>query len=160
MACCRRTLQRRNSSPNVRDFNQNNFIPSAVEVFNPTTQTVEPGEELVFLQTNYNTGASFSTRFDGLGVDIVSSGVYKISFSGIATSSETQTVSLGISLNGSLFPQSEVSQLVLAEGPEIITTSLIFKVISPSADIGVIVTGENGFSIQNAKLDIVRIGNV
>ena len=159
MACCRRTSQRRNSGANVRVFNQNNFIPSAVELFNPTTQTLNAGEELIFLQTNYNTGASFSQRFDGMGVDIVASGVYKISFTGVASSVQTQTISLGLTLNGSLFPQSEVSQLVFTEGPQIVSASIIFKVISPSANIGVVNSGVNSFNIQNAKLDIVRIGN-
>ena len=159
MACCKRISQRRNTSVNVRVFNQNNFIPSAVEILGPTTQTANAGEELLFLQTNYNTGASFSPRLDGMGVDIVASGVYKISFTGVASSTQTQTVSLALALNGSPFPQSEVSQLVFANGPQIVSASTIFKVISPSANIAVVNSGVNSFNIQNAKLDIVRIGN-
>lgn len=159
MACCRRNVQRRNVNPSVRVFNQNNFIPSAVEIINPTTQNVGAGEELQFLQTNYNTGVSFSPRFDGLGVDIVASGVYKISFSGVVSAETNRIVSLAISLNGTIFSQSVVSQYVLADGPQIVTTSLIFKVISPSADIGVINTGLTDFDVLNAKLDIVRVGN-
>ena len=155
----RRCPNRRTNNVQVRNFDQNNFVPSAVEVFNSATQTVEPGEEILFLQTNYNTGISFSPRTDDLGVDIVAAGVYKITFQGVVTTAADGDISLGISLNGVVLPQSEITQYVLSAGPQTVTTTVIFKVISPSADIGVINTGSTSFDVTNAKLDIVRTGN-
>lgn len=150
--------RRRRNNVTVRNFEQNNFIPSAVELFYGATQTVANGEEITFLQTNYNTGVSFSPRLDNLGVDIVANGVYKITFQGTIETETDGVVSLGLSLNGTLLPQSEISQYVTTAGPETVTTTIIFKVVSPSADIGVINTGV-AFNVTNAKLDIVRVGN-
>ena len=158
MACCRRNCQRRNQ-PTVRVFNDNNFIPSSVQVSYPLTQVVEPNTEMLFPQVDYNTGVSFSTRVDNYGVDIVAPGVYKITFTGIITTQQDQTVSVAITLNGEPIPQSEISQLVLSQGPQTVYTTIVFKVISPSANIGVANIGTESFSITNAKLDIVRIGN-
>lgn len=158
MACCRRCSQRRNQ-PTVRVFNDNNFIPSSVQVSYPLTQTVEPNAEMLFPQIDYNTGVSFSPRVDNYGVDIVAPGVYKITFTGIITSQQDQIVSLAITLNGEPIPQSEISQLVLSQGPQTVYSTIVFKVISPSADIGVANIGTTTFSITNAKLDIVRNGN-
>ena len=158
MACCRRCGNRRNQTT-VRVFNENNFIPSSVQVNYELTQTVAPDEEVVFLQTDYNTGVSFSPRIDNLGVDIVAPGVYKITFTGVLTTEADQIVNLAISLNGVPIPQSELSQYVTPVGPQTVMTTIIFKVISPSADIGVINTGSTSFSVTNAKLDIVRTGN-
>ena len=158
MACCRRNCQRRNQ-PTVRVFNDNNFIPSSVQVSYPLTQTVASDAEILFPQRDYNTGVSFSPRVDTLGVDIVAPGVYKITFTGIITVEADQIVSLAITLNGETIPQSEISQLVLAQGPQTVYTTIVFKVISPNADIGVINLGDAEFSITNAKLDIVRNGN-
>ena len=157
MACCCRRNNRRTQTP-VRVFNQNNFIPSAVQVNSQATQTVVGGEEILFPQTDYNTGVSFSPRIDERGILIVASGVYKISFTGNITVSENKTVSLAIALNGTELWASRVNQFVLAEGPSNVTSSTIFKVISPSAEIGVINLGTE-FDVQNAKLDIVRVGN-
>ena len=159
MACCRRCSTRRNTRTKVRVFNQNNFIPSAVQVNYSLTQLFEAGSELEFNETTYNTGVSFSPRQDGFGVDIVSAGVYKITFTGTATASQNLTASIAISINGVAIPQSEVSQLITTEGPEILYTTIVFKVISPSANIDVINTGSTNFSVTNAKLDIVRVGN-
>ena len=159
MACCRRCCCRRTNRTEVRVFNQNNFIPSAVQVNYSLTQPFNVGSELEFNETTYNTGVSFSPRQDGFGVDIVSAGVYKITFTGTATASQNLTASIAISLNGVAMPQSEVSQLITTEGPEILYTTIVFKVISPSANIDVINTGSTNFSVTNAKLDIVRVGN-
>ncbi|MBO7508073.1 MAG: hypothetical protein J6T39_00320, partial [Clostridia bacterium] len=123
------------------------------------TQTVAPDAEILFPQIDYNTGVSFSPRVDNLGVDIVAPGVYKITFTGIIIVEADQIVSLAITLNGESIPQSQISQLVLAQGPQIVYTTIVFKVISPNADIGVINLGDAEFSITNAKLDIVRTGN-
>ena len=158
MACCRRNCQRRNQ-PSIRVFNDNNFIPSSVQVSYSLTQTVAPDAEILFPQIDYNTGVSFSPRVDNLGVDIVAPGVYKITFTGIIIVEADQIVSLAITLNGESIPQSQISQLVLAQGPQIVYTTIVFKVISPNADIGVINLGDAEFSITNAKLDIVRNGN-
>ena len=125
----------------------------------PLTQTVASDAEILFPQIDYNTGVSFSPRVDNLGVDIVAPGVYKITFTGIITVEADQIVSLAITLNGEPIPQSEISQLVLAQGPQTVYTTIVFKVISPNADIGVINLGDAEFSITNAKLDIVRNGN-
>ena len=149
--CCRRTT--------VRNLNQNNFIPSAVEVFNSLTQTIAPNEQIVFLQTNYNTGVSFSTDTDNLGINIVETGVYKITFTGLAASDVDETISLAITLNGEQFPQSEVSQSLFANSTSIVSTTMVFKVQSPNANIGVKNIGASDFNLTNAKLDIVRIGN-
>ncbi len=157
MACFCRRSQRRTTT--VRNLDQNNFIPSAVEVFNSATQTVDPNEEILFLQTNYNTGVSFSVRNDNLGVDIVAAGVYKITFTGVASTAIDGNISLALTLNGVPFPQSEVTQYVTSVGPQIVSTTMIFKVVSPNADIGVINTGDISFDITNAKLEIVRTGN-
>ena len=156
MPSCRNN-NRRNQTE-VRAFNQNNFITSAVQINNPSIQTVAPNEQIAFLQTNYNTGVSFSTSNDFDDIFIVASGVYKISFSGILTTAQNQTATLAISLNGTPLPASEMSQYVVTEGPSSINLSTIFKVISPSAEIGVINLGDQ-IDITNAKLDIVRIGN-
>ncbi len=158
MACCRRCNSRRNQT-SVRVFNDNNFIPSTVQVSYPLTQSVGENVEVLFAQVDYNTGVSFSPRFDELGVDIVAPGVYKITFTGVITTEADQTISLAISLNGEPLPQSEISQYVTTLGPQIVSTTVIFKVISPSADIGVINTGTTSFNLTNAKLDIVRTGN-
>lgn len=158
MACCRRCNSRRNQV-SVRVFNDNNFIPSSVQVSYPLTQTVAAGEEILFAQVDYNTGVSFSPRVDGLGVDIVAPGVYKITFTGVISTEADQTINLAISLNGEPLPQSEISQYVLSIGPQTVYTTIIFKVISPSADIGVINTGSTSFNVTNAKLDIIRTGN-
>ena len=154
--CCRRNNKRTQTS--VRVFNQNNFIPSAVQVNNQAIQSVANGEEILFPQTNYNTGVSFSPRIDELGVTIVASGVYRIYFSGNISVTEAKTVSLAIALNGTELWASRVDQYVLPEGPSNVTSSTIFKVISPSAEIGVLNLGTE-FNVQNAKLDIVRLGN-
>ena len=156
MACNRRC---RRISTTVRNYNQNNFIPSSVEVFNLTTQTVEPDEQVIFNQTNYNTGISFSPRLDNFGVDIIAAGVYQITFTGNITTTQNTNISLAISLNGSALPQSEITQYVLADGPQIVITTIIFKVVSPTAEIGIINTGNTSFDVTNAKLDIVRNGN-
>lgn len=155
----RRCQCRRANNVTVRNFDQNNFVPSAVEVFNSATQTVDPGEEVLFLQTNYNTGISFSPRNDNLGVDIIAAGVYKITFQGVVTSTADGNINLGISLNGLVLPQSEITQFVSSAGAQTVTTTIIFKVISPNADIGVINTGSTSFDLTNAKMDIVRTGN-
>lgn len=157
MACFRRC--RRQTTTTVRNFNQNNFIPSSVEVSYSLTQTVNPGEEVSFAQTNYNTGISFSPRADNLGIDIVAAGVYKITFTGNITTLENGNISLGISLNGTLIPQSEILQYVTTAGSETVISTIVFKVISPSADIGVVNNGNLSFNVSNAKLDIVRNGN-
>ena len=159
MACYRNNCRSRIRQTQVRVYNENNFIPSAIEVFNPTTQNLVANQDISFLQTNYNTGVSFSSRLDNLGVDIVASGVYKISFTGTAIAEETLVSSFAITLNGEPLPQSEISQAVSESGPESIFTTIIFKVISPSASIGVINTSDESFGLLNAKLDIVRIGN-
>lgn len=158
MSCYRRSNSRR-TQPQVRVFNDNNFIPSSVQVSYPLTQTISVDEEILFPQVDYNTGVSFSPRVDSLGVDIVTSGVYKITFTGIITTEADQTINLAISLNGEPIPQSEISQYVTSIGPQTVTTTIIFKVISPSADIGVINTGNTTFNVTNAKLDIIRTGN-
>ena len=158
MAYCRRCNSRRNQV-NVRVFNDNNFIPSTVQVSYPLTQNVNIDSEILFPQVDYNTGVSFSPRFDNYGVDIVAPGVYKITFTGVVTTAVNQTISLAISLNGEPLPQSEISQYVTTLGPQTINTTIIFKVISPSADIGVINTSATQFDVTNAKLEIVRIGN-
>ncbi len=150
--CCRRQTT-------VRNLNQNNFIPSAIEIFNSLTQTVAPNEQIVFLQTNYNTGVSFSTDADNLGINIVETGVYKITFTGLASSGADETISLAITLNGEQFPQSEVSQSLLANSTSIVSTTMVFKVQSPNASIGAKNIGTSDFNLTNAKLDIVRIGN-
>lgn len=159
MACYCRRGNRRQNTVTVRNLNQNNFIPSTVEILNSGTQEVSPDEEIIFLQTNYNTGISFSPRSDNFGVDIVATGVYKITFQGNITVAENQTIGLAISLNGEPLPQSEILQYVTTDGPQSVMTTVIFKVLSPSADIGVINTGETTFEVTNAKLEIVRIGN-
>ena len=158
MSCYRRSNSRR-TQPQVRVFNDNNFIPSSVQVSYPLTQTISVDEEILFPQVDYNTGVSFSPRVDSLGVDIVAPGVYKITFTGIITTEADQTINLAISLNGEPIPQSEISQYVTSIGPQTVTTTIIFKVISPSADIGVINTGNTTFNVTNAKLDIIRTGN-
>ena len=119
--------RRRRNNVTVRNFEQNNFIPSAVEVLYGATQTVANGEEITFLQTNYNTGVSFSPRLDNLGVDIVASGVYKITFQGIIDTEADGVVSLGLSLNGTLLPQSEILQYVTTAGPETVTTGALWR---------------------------------
>ena len=156
MAC---NCNRRQRATTVRNLNQNNFIPSAVEIIYPLTQNVASNAEMLFLQTNYNTGVSFQVRNDNLGVDIIESGVYKITFQGTITSAIEEIVNVAITLNGEPLPQSEISQYVFTAGPQSVTTTIIFKVISPNADIGVINIGENDFDVTNAKLEIVRIGN-
>lgn len=158
MACCRRCNSRRNQT-NVRVFNDNNFIPSTVQVNYPLTQNVGENAEALFAQVDYNTGVSFSPRYDELGIDIVAPGVYKITFTGIVTTEANQTISLAISLNGEPIPQSEISQYVTTLGPQTVITTVIFKVISPNADIGIINTSTNNFNLTNAKLEIVRTGN-
>ena len=159
MPCCCRNRFRRRTQPTVRVFDDNNFIPSAVQLNYSLTQSMQPGEPVIFAETNYNTGASFSPRNDGLGVDIVTSGVYKISFTGTVRSTANQTIGIAISLNGSPIPQSEILQTIASDAYFAISSSTIFKVISPSADIGVLNVGTNSFELTNAKLDIVRIGN-
>ena len=149
--CSRRTT--------VRNLNQNNFIPSAVQIFNSATQNVEPNQAITFLQTDYNTGVSFSVRNDNLGIDIVDAGVYTITFTGIVTNNADGDISLAISANGVAIPQSEVTQYVSQVGSQIVSTTIIFKVISPSVDIGVINTGNTSFIVRNAKLEIIREGN-
>jgi len=158
MSCYRRSNSRRTQAQ-VRVFNDNNFIPSSVQVSYPLTQTISVDEEILFPQVDYNTGVSFSPRVDSLGVDIVAPGVYKITFTGIITTEADQTINLAISLNGEPIPQSEISQYVTSIGPQTVTTTIIFKVISPGADIGVINTGNTTFNVTNAKLDIIRTGN-
>ena len=158
MACCIRCRNRRTQT-SVRVFSDNDFIPSTVQVSYPLIQSVDVNAEVLFPQVDYNTGVSFSPRIDNFGVDIVSPGVYKITFTGIITSETDQSISLAISLNGESIPQSRISQYVFAVGPQPVSTTVIFKVISPSADIGVINTGSTRFSVENAKLDIVRTGN-
>lgn len=157
MACCCRNRNRRQVQ--VRNLNQNNFIPSTIEIINPLLQTISPGEEMAFLQVNYNTGISFSQRSDNLGANIVATGIYKITFQGNITVGEAQTIGLAISLNGEPLTQSEILQYVEPLQPESVTTTVIFKVLSPTAEIGVINTGEGTFDVTNAKLEIVRIGN-
>ena len=159
MAClCRYRCSNRRTT--VRNLNQNNFIPSAVQVFNAETQTVESEQEVVFLQTDYNTGVSFSVRNDNLGIDIVEAGVYKITFTGVVATNQAEgNISFAISANDVAIPQSEVTQYVSTDGSQIVSTTVIFKVVSPSVDIGVINTGTTSFSVTNAKLDIVRVGN-
>ena len=155
MACCRRCNQRRNQTT-VRVFNQNNFIPSSVQVSYPLTQTVEPNAEILFPQTDYNTGVSFSPRVDDLGVDIVAPGVYKITFTGVITTEVDATILVAITLNGEPIPQSEISQFVSTNGPETVFTTIVFKVISPNADIGVMNTGTTNFFVTNAKLILIN----
>ena len=123
------------------------------------TQTVEPNEEVLFDQTNYNTGISFSPRLDNLGVDIIAAGVYQITFTGNITTTQNGTMSLAISLNGTAIPQSEITQYVSTNAPQSVATTIVFKVVSPPAEIGVINTGNLSFDITNAKLDIVKNGN-
>ncbi len=159
MACCRRCCSRRNTRPEVRVFNQNNFISSAVQVNYSLSQLLEPDTETTFNETTYNTGVSFSPRIDGLGVDIVAPGVYKITFTATATATQDIIANFAIALNGVAIPQSEMSQLITTNGPQILFSTIIFKVISPSANINVINTGTTTFSVTNAKLDIVRVGN-
>lgn len=156
MACYSRC---RRATTTIRNYNQNNFIPSSVEISNLQTQTVEPNEEVVFDQTNYNTGISFSPRLDNLGVDIIAAGVYQITFTGNITTTQNGTMSLAISLNGTAIPQSEITQYVSTNAPQSVATTIVFKVVSPPADIGVINTGNLSFDITNAKLDIVKNGN-
>ena len=159
MACNCRRGNRRQNTVTVRNLNQNIFIPSTIEIINSGNQIINQGEEIIFPETIYNTGISYSPRSDNFGVDIVATGVYKITFQGNVTVSENQTIGVAISLNGEPLPQSEILQYVTTAGPEAVTTTVISKVLSPSADIGVINAGENTFSVSNAKLDIVRIGN-
>ncbi len=157
--CCRRTSRTRQTRANVRVFDDNNFIPSAIEVNYPYQVSLTPGQELTFVQQIYNTGVSFATRSDFLGVDIVTAGVYQIFFSGILTSTSNLTTSLAISLNGEPLPQSQTLQYVATDGPQSVFISTIFKVVSPRANIGVINTGTTTFDVANGKLIIVRIGN-
>lgn len=157
MACCNRRCRR--ISTTVRNYNQNNFIPSSVEVSNLSTQTVEPNGQVIFDQTNYNTGISFSPRLDNLGVDIISAGVYQITFTGNITTAQNGNISLAISENGTAIPQSEITQYVTTDGPQNVMTTIVYKVTSPNAEIGIINTGSTNFDVTNAKLDIVRNGN-
>ena len=158
MTCFRRCCPRQRRVQ-TRQFNDNNFIPSTVEVVSPEAQNVQPNQEILFLQTEYNTGVSFSPRVDDLGVDIVATGVYKIFFTGVVTTENDGVISVAITLNGEPIPASEVSQFVTANQPQIVTSSAVFKVLSPSADIGVMNIGNVNFSVTNAKLDIIRTGN-
>ena len=156
MACYSRC---RRATTTVRNYNQNNFIPSSVEMSFLLTQTVEANEQVLFNQTNYNTGISFSPRIDNLGVDIISAGMYQITFTGNITTTQNGTISLAISLDGTAIPQSEITQYVSTNGPQSVATTIVFKVVSPDAEIGVINTGGTNFDITNAKLDIVKNGN-
>lgn len=157
MACCNRRCRRITTT--VRNYNQNGFIPSSAEVFNSTTQTVAPNAQVVFNQTNYNTGVSFSPRQDGLGIDIIAAGVYQITFTGSATTTQNGNISLAISQNGTVIPQSEITQYITTNGPQNVMTTIIFKVTSPNAEIEIINTGNTNFDVTNAKIDIVRNGN-
>lgn len=157
--CCKKASKTRQTRANVRVFDDNNFIPSAIEVNYPYKVSIAPSQELTFIQQIYNTGVSFSTRSDFLGVDIVTAGVYQIFFSGILTSASNLTASLAISLNGEPLPKSQILQYVTTDGPQLVFMSTIFKVISPRANIGVINNGMTTFDVANGKLIIVRVGN-
>ena len=157
MSCLRKN--RRTTTTTVRNYNQNNFIPSSAEVIYPLTQTVAVGDEVLFSQTNYNTGVSFSPRTDNYGIDIVANGVYQITFTGNIVAGQNGNIQLAISLDGTALPQSEITQYVTTEGIQNVISTIIFKVTSPTADIGVINTGNLSFDLTNAKLDIVRNGN-
>lgn len=159
MACCGNNCRSRTRQTQVRVYNQNNFIPSVIEVFNPTTQTIVSQQDISFSQTNYNTGVSFSSRLDNLGADIVATGVYKITFTGIVEAESALVAGFAITLNGEPLPQSEIFQVVSESGPQTVFTTTIFKVISPSANIGVANIGNESFNLLNAKLEIVRVGN-
>ena len=158
MTCLRHCCPRRRRVE-TRTFNGNNFIPSNIEMIYPTTQTVAPDSAILFSQTNYNTGVSFSEQPSNLGVSIVSSGVYQISFSGVASVTENANISIAITLNEEPINSSVVSQYITSAGPQIVNTSIILKVIDPTVNIGVKNLNDVNFEITNAKLDIIRTGN-
>ena len=150
--CCRNRRQTQ-----VRMLGDS-FIFSAVEITNPAVQTVNAGEEIAFSQSNINSGVSF--RYNGgNSIEIISSGVYKISFVGSATTTADSLINLGIAVNGTAQPITEISQSVFAGTYENVKTELILRVDNPSALISVLNTGATNFDMLNPMLSIIRIGN-
>jgi hypothetical protein len=137
----------------------NNFIFSAVQAHSTINQTVAQNEEVVFDASNVNTGVSFTFAGNTSFVNVVASGVYKISFVGTVTANEKSNISLAIATNQTPQVLSNKTQTVNAGEFENVNTELVIKVVSPSMQISVINTGTDEFIIQNATLSIVRVGD-
>lgn len=157
MTCCSRNCNCRRQTP-VRNTNDN-FIFSAVEVVQTELQTVETGNPVLFNNTVANTGVSFTYENGNEFVNIIASGVYKISFVGSITTTESSQVQLALASNDTAQLVSTITQNISTGEFENVKTEIILKVISPPNRISVLNTGNSSFNIQNAMLSIVRIGD-
>lgn len=159
MSCfnCFRNCNRQQTT--TRDFNDDSFIPSSIEVYNTASQTIASGGTVSLATANLNTGVSFTYTAGNNYVSAVTNGVYFITFTGVASSDEAEQISLAIAVNGTANTVSTVTQNLTANNSQIVTTTLILKVSSGSANISVQNSGTTSFDLASANLSVVRVGN-
>ena len=152
------TLVLNQNETQTRDFSTN-FIPSSIEIFDENTNSISPGNEVIFSQNNVNTGISYTYNM-GNTIEIIANGVYTINFSAnVSGNAENQTANFAIAVDGTLNTISQITQTVLQEQIYNVKTQLILKVVNAPVTISVLNNGNETIDVSNANLTIIKTAN-
>ena len=135
------------------------FIPSAIQIFDISTNIVSSGNQVVFDTNDINTGISY-TYGGGNTVDIISSGIYQITFvSNISGTVDGQTANFVIAVNGVPVASSQIVQSVDNAQTYNVKTQLLIKVTETPTTISIINNGIDAIQVFDASLMITKISN-
>ena len=153
--CCNRQTQQ----TQVRQFDDNNFIPSSIEVFTLNAQTIAPNAEIPFSDTLHNTGVSFKFANGNSFVEVISSGIYRVGFVSSLKSATSEEINLSIAIDGTKQDASTIYQQLRENEFENVSTEMILRVTDTPVRISIINSSLATFNAHNSMLSIVRTGN-
>lgn len=155
----RNYCNRQTQQTTVRQFDDNNFIPSSIEVFTPNAQTITPNAEIPFSDTLHNTGVSFKFTNGNSFIEVIASGIYKVSFVASLKNATSEEVNLSIAIDGTKQDASTIYQQLRANEFDNVSIEMVLRVTDTPVKISIINSSLATFNAHNSMLSIVRTGN-
>lgn len=128
-----------------------------INAVNVAAQTVLTNGSVLFGSTRIKTGCTVRHE-EGSGRFILTKpGIYKVTFSGSASSTDATTVVLNIMQDGEAIAGAQI-QTSVAAAPEVVSGSVttLIKVYGCDSTVSVANLGATGLTISNANLVITR----
>lgn len=155
----RNYCNRQTQQTTVRQFDDNNFIPSSIEVFTLNAQTIAPNTEIPFSDTLHNTGVSFKFTNGNSFIEVIASGIYKVSFVASLKNATSEEINLSIAIDGTKQDASTIYQQLRANEFDNVSTEMVLRVTDTPVKISIINSSLATFNAHNSMLSIVRTGN-